>query len=343
MLFRIEHETVLAYNSPVFEHVFELRMAPVSDDDQTSLGYRLRVSPLAPSTPYRDGHGNRVELITVLAPCQKIVVKATSFVRTHRRFASDRLEGVRVGDAGLDQPGVVDALDYTGFTTLVDSGPWLDARVEELGPVHELPLEQYLHRVTGLIKSHVKYEKKRTEAGTPASAALALGAGVCQDFSHLFLAICRRMGVPARYVSGYIHQPGEIESHAWVQVWAGATQGWIDYDPTHSCLVADDHVVVAVGRDYSDVPPNRGAWRGAATESIQVAVRVEAVPRLPADWIDADSLPLTLRDTGGTSGSGGRHAARPSVRQFQRLLYRQQQHQQQQESLDHGSPDRVSR
>ena len=331
MLFRIEHETVLSYDSPVFEHVFELRMAPVSDDDQTSLGYRLRISPLTPSTPYRDGHGNRVELITVLAPCQKIVVRATSFVRTHRRPSSDRLVGVRVGDAGSDQPGVVDALDYIGFTTLVDSGPWLDSLVKEMGSVHELSLERYLYKVTALIKSHVKYEKKRTEAGTPASAALALGAGVCQDFSHLFLAICRRMGVPARYVSGYIHQPGEIESHAWVQVWAGATQGWIDFDPTHNCLVADDHVVVAVGRDYSDVPPNRGAWRGEATESIHVAVRVESVPRLPADWIDADSLPLAVavRDSGGGGGSAARNAPRPSARQFHRMLYRQQQHQQQ--------------
>jgi hypothetical protein len=97
-------------------------------------------------------------------------------------------------------------------------------------------------------------------------------------------------------------------------------------------LVADDHVVVAVGRDYSDVPPNRGAWRGEATESIQVAVRVESVPRLPADWIDADSLPLAVavRDSGGGGGSAARNAPRPSARQFHRMLYRQQQHQQQQ-------------
>ena len=143
----------------------------------------------------------------------------------------------------------------------------------------------------------------------------------------------RKLGIPCRYVSGYINQPGEIESHAWVQVWAGAAQGWVDYDPTHSCLVADDHVVVAVGRDYADVPPNRGAWRGNAKESIQVGVRVQSVARLPADWIDADSLPMAItgRETTG-GGDGGRRQGRPSVRQFQRMLYRQQQHQQQQQS-----------
>jgi len=330
MLLRIEHETVLSYDSPVFEHVFELRMAPVSDDDQTSLGYRLRVSPLVPSTPYRDGNGNRVELITVLSPCQKITVRATSFVRTHRRPASERIAEVRVVDAGSDQPGALDALDYLGFTSLVDRGPWLDSLVSELGSSGDWPLEAFVGKVTALIKSRVKYEKSRTEAGTPASEALKLGAGVCQDFSHLFIAVCRRIGIPCRYVSGYINQPGEIESHAWVQVWSGAAQGWVDYDPTHSCLVGDDHVVVAIGRDYGDVPPNRGAWRGDAKESIQVGVRVQAVPRLPADWIDADSLPLAITGREPSGGGGSRRQGRPSVRQFQRMLYRQQQHQQQQ-------------
>lgn len=331
MLLRIEHETVLSYDSPVFEHVFELRMAPVSDDDQTSLGYRLRVSPLVPSTPYRDGNGNRVELITVLSPCQKITVRATSFVRTHRRPASERIAEVRVVDAGFDQPGALDALDYLGFTSLVDRGPWLDGLVAELGSSGDWPLEAFVGKVTALIKSRVKYEKSRTEAGTPASEALKLGAGVCQDFSHLFIAVCRRIGIPCRYVSGYINQPGEIESHAWVQVWAGAAQGWVDYDPTHSCLVGDDHVVVAIGRDYVDVPPNRGAWRGDAKESIHVGVRVQAVPRLPADWIDADSLPLAITGREASGGGGSRRQGRPSVRQFQRMLYRQQQHQQQQQ------------
>lgn len=332
MLLRIEHETVLSYDSPVFEHVFELRMAPVSNDDQTSLGYRLRVSPLVPSTPYRDGNGNRVELITVLAPCQKITVRATSFVRTHRRPGLERIGDIHLVDAGADQPGALDALDYCSFTSLADNGPWLNDLVTKLGSSGDWPLEVFFRKTTELIKSLVKYEKSKTEAGTPASEALKLGAGVCQDFSHLFICICRKLGVPCRYVSGYIHQPGEIESHAWVQVWAGASQGWVDYDPTHSCLVADDHVVVAVGRDYADVPPNRGAWRGNAKESIQVGVRVQSVPRLPADWIDADSLPLAItgRESGG-GGGGGRRQGRPSVRQFQRMLYRQQQHQQQQE------------
>jgi len=108
----------------------------------------------------------------------------------------------------------------------------------------------------------------------------------------------------------------------------------VDYDPTHSCLVGDDHVVVAIGRDYGDVPPNRGAWRGDAKESIQVGVRVQAVPRLPADWIDADSLPLAITGRDPSGGGGSRRQGRPSVRQFQRMLYRQQQHQQQQVSRD---------
>ena len=120
-----------------------------------------------------------------------------------------------------------------------------------------------------------------TTARTPVSEALALGRGVCQDFAHLFLGACRGLGLPARYVSGYVNHPGEIATHAWCQVWAGDRVGWVDVDPTRGEFVADDYVVTAVGRDYSDVPPNRGLWKGRAEETITVSVKVEPVDRVP--------------------------------------------------------------
>jgi transglutaminase-like putative cysteine protease len=116
------------------------------------------------------------------------------------------------------------------------------------------------------------------------SEALALGCGVCQDFAHLFLGACRGLGLPARYVSGYVRDLGELATHAWCQVWAGEQAGWVDVDPTQGKIVGDEHVVTAVGRDYADVPPNRGVWKGKAEETINVAVLVELVERLPPDW-----------------------------------------------------------
>src|SRR5690606_27691565 len=132
-----------------------------------------------------------------------------------------------------------------------------------------------LIRLIAAVRGRMNYEKKVTTAQTPVSEALTLGQGVCQDFAHLFIGVCRSLGLPARYVSGYLKHPGEIETHAWAQVWAGERVGWVDVDPTHAELVSDDHVVTAVGRDYSDVPPNRGVWKGQAEEAITVAVTVE--------------------------------------------------------------------
>ena len=125
------------------------------------------------------------------------------------------------------------------------------------------------------------YEKKVTTARTPVGEALRLGRGVCQDFAHLFLAACRGIGLPARYVSGYIHQPGEVATHAWCQVWTGKS-GWLDIDPTRGTFAGDDYIKIAVGRDYSDVPPNRGVWKGRAEETISVSVKVEPIDRVPA-------------------------------------------------------------
>lgn len=329
MLLRIEHETVLSYSEPVFEHVFEVRMAPVSNDDQTSLGYRLQVSPVAPTTPYRDGHGNRVELITLLPPCRKIVVRATSFVRTHRREAITRLNGTKLSSALFSADCPVETLDYLGHSQLADGGKWLDNVSANLSVSPETTLADLIDQMFAAISSSVRYEKSSTSAGTKASEAMAMGCGVCQDFSHIFIALCRKIGLPARYVSGYIHEPGEIATHAWVQIWGGSHVGWLDIDPTHRSYVGDDHVQVGFGCDYADVPPNRGSWRGQAEENIQVSVRVEPVSRLPADWIDSESLPFKgFSAESGTLGLRG--TGRLANRHYQKILYRQQQQQQQQ-------------
>jgi transglutaminase-like putative cysteine protease len=135
------------------------------------------------------------------------------------------------------------------------------------------------------IPKTLKYENNVTSAYTPLSEPLDLGRGVCQDFAHLFLGTVRALGLPARYVSGYVEGPGELATHAWCQVWAGR-HGWVDIDPTRETIVTDHHVVTALGRDYADVPPNRGVWRGRADETIAVTVKVEPLERMPAEWSD---------------------------------------------------------
>ncbi len=280
MLLRINHETSLSYTAPVAETVLEVRMAPPSDEDQTALSYRLRITPRAPVTSFRDGFGNRVDLFNVATPYRELVIHATSFVRTHRRPGLSRLERVGWPPEG---PTAIEAVEFLQPSPLVDRSEALDECVKRISPMTG-SMAEVVRRAMDALGRRLKYEKRVTTTRTPVSEALALGRGVCQDFAHLFVGICRGLGLPARYVSGYVNHPGEIATHAWCQVWAGSGVGWIDVDPTRGEFPADDYVVIAVGRDYSDIPPNRGVWIGKAQETIAVSVKVDPVDRVPQEW-----------------------------------------------------------
>lgn len=341
MLLRIHHETKLSYSKPVSETVFETRMAPRSDEDQTAQSYRLRIAPQAPVSSYRDGFGNRVDLFNVTTPYRELMIQATSFVRTHRRPGRDRL--ARIAWPG-EAPVAVEAAEFLQPSPLVDRGAGLDAFVADLPPPSGT-LAEVVTRMKAAVRGRIRYEPKVTTTRTPVSEVLALGRGVCQDFAHLFVGCCRALGLPARYVSGYVNHPGEIATHAWCQVWGGGAVGWVDVDPTSGGFPDDDYVLVAVGRDYSDIPPNRGVWMGRAEETIAVAVKVEPVDRVPLEWNEWDPLP-SWRDFGQAQAQRlGPHAvqvqrqtypAYPNQRDRTRRL-RQQQGQQQQSVATIGS------
>ncbi len=280
MLLRVSHETRLNYSEPVSETIFEVRKAPQSDEDQTVLGYRLRTAPKGSVTSYRDGFGNRVELFNVAEPYQELQVVANSYVRTHRRWGEARLSSVPWPG---EQPPAIDALEFLQPSPLISPGQALNAFVETL-PEPSGSLADVAQRLWEAVSGRLEFEKKVTSAKSPVSEALDHGRGVCQDFAHLYIGACRAIGLPARYVSGYVCQPGELATHAWCQIWAGENIGWADIDPTHRVFAGDGHIVTAVGRDYSDVPPNRGLWRGKSEESITVNVKVEPIDRMPPQW-----------------------------------------------------------
>lgn len=325
MLLRIHHETKLTYTAPVTETVLEVRMAPPSDEDQTNLGYRLRVTPNAPVTSYRDCAGNRVDLFNLLVRYTELTIRATSIVRTHRRPAEDRLAGVPWPEAGA--PEAIEALEYLAPSRLVGRGPALDGFVAGL-PRTFPDLRSGVAALMDAVRGRLKYEKKVTTARTPVGQALELGRGVCQDFAHLFLGACRGLGLPARYVSGYVHGPGELATHAWCQVWAGAA-GWVDVDPTRGAFVGDEHVVIGIGRDFLDVPPNRGVWKGQADETIAVAVQVEAIERAPSDWAEWP-IQAPWSPYASTQSQVQRRRNGPMSQSQSQGGYRQQQSQQQQ-------------
>ena len=324
MLLRVQHETKLSYSEPISETVFEVRMAPPSDEDQTNLGYHLRTTPSAPVTIYRDGFGNRVDLFNVLTTYQELVIRATSIVRMHQGASSEeRLAGVSRDFQG-DDFRTAQTIEYLQPSPLVNRSPELDSFLAEMPPL-EGTLEDVVRHLMTYVRSRLAYEKKVTTARTPVGEALRLGRGVCQDFAHLFLGACRGIGLPARYVSGYIHQTGEVATHAWCQVWGGRG-GWVDVDPTHGSFPTNGHVTIAIGRDYSDVPPNRGVWKGRAREAISVSVKVDQIDRVPSEWTEWSMSEAPWSPTSWLQSQ--RQSQR--VKLSNQLAYRQQQGQQQQ-------------
>ncbi len=335
MLLQIQHETKLAYSEPVSETVFDVRMAPPSDEDQTSLGYRLRIIPSAPVTIYRDGFGNRVDLFNILAAYSELIIRATSIVRTHRGPMPESRLGGLVWGGDPTEFHALETVEYLLDSPLIKHSPELDEFVRGL-PRPEGPLIDVIDQLTASVRSRLVYEKKVTTARSPVSEALELGRGVCQDFAHLFVGACRGIGLPARYVSGYIYQPGEVATHAWCQIWTGRS-GWVDVDPTVGTFVGDDYVKIAVGRDYSDVPPNRGVWKGRADETIGVSVNIEPIERVPADWSDWS----TVQAPWSVASWIQSQTRLQRVKLNPKAGYRQQQGQQQQEEASPRGSHRV--
>src|SRR5262249_41907320 len=148
-----------------------------SDDDQTVLGYRLTVQPSAPATAYRDGFGNRVDMFNLLLPCQEVVIRATSYVRTHRRPVAARLAG-----AELSNWAALEAIEFLQPSPLVARSAQLEESVAQLPPAHA-SVQGELEQLSEAVRKRLRYEKKVTTARTPVAEALRLGCGVCQDFA----------------------------------------------------------------------------------------------------------------------------------------------------------------
>lgn len=286
MIIEIQHETCLAYSDPVTESLAEFRMEPISDQNQSCRSFHLSVSPGSELFRYQDGFGNRVHHFNVLSSCQKLRVVAASVVETHP-IPSPLLE------SRATYPINLAALDVSGYGFLTLSGPvrptpLLEPLLERLKPTPGERLAEFVLEVADYIGNNFTYARDVTLATSPIDDLLTQGQGVCQDFTHLMIAILRSYEIPARYVSGYIHRPNkDSQSHAWCEVWLPEA-GWCAIDPTNRLADNDGFVKVAVGRDFSDVSPNKGVYHGRAEECIFVRVETRLLDRLPAlSWQEA--------------------------------------------------------
>src|SRR5437764_4774362 len=173
-----------------------------------------------------------------------------------------------------------------------------------------------------LVNTRFEYRRGITTAASPITHILEHGGGVCQDFTHLMIGLARALRIPARYVSGLVHPDQEryrgfTQTHAWCEL-LFPSAGWVGFDPTNNCLVGGNFVKVALGRDYRDVPPNKGQYTGGGKETIDVAVHTEVLKEIPPELAAerVQSLPVPVYPEGPA---------------FHRELINQQQEQQQQE------------
>jgi transglutaminase-like putative cysteine protease len=280
MIIEVQHETRFAYSDPVTESLTEVRMEPISDADQSCRSFHLAISPPAEVFRYQDGYGNRAHHFNLLRPHDQVTILAAGIVETHPRprdLAATRA-AYPVDLGGVD----LAVLDYLRFRGPVRPTPRLAPLVEALRPQPGTPLGEVAAAVSRHIHSHFEYARDVTLASSPIDDVLGQGKGVCQDFTHLMIALLRSFAIPARYVSGYIHRPNkDSQSHAWCEVWL-PDLGWLGIDPTNDRVVDDHFVKVAGGRDFTDVPPNKGIFRGRAQESIFVRVETRELERLPS-------------------------------------------------------------
>jgi transglutaminase-like putative cysteine protease len=265
MKLEIFHRTNYRYSGPIAETVMEVRLRPMDGNGQRCLEFELDVSPGIEPRSYRDGYGNNVHYFNLVRPHTRVSITSRSVVET-------------AGEADAD-PGEDLVQDFLRFRSPVNDAPGVHEMASRFaiadagsGP----QVEQALDDLTRSISQDFTYDRAVTNVYTSVDDVLALRAGVCQDFAHLFIAVARAMGVPARYVSGYIHLRGDrgttTASHAWAEGWVPG-KGWVGYDATHPVRVSAHHVRLAVGRDYTDAAPTRGIYVGSSTGTMQVTVR----------------------------------------------------------------------
>ncbi len=289
MIYDIVHDTIFEYAYPVSVSHQLLRLAPRESPRQKPLHNRLIVEPAPVVRKTRnDFFGNEITYMTVQTPHASLTIRSTSKVEVQRVDAALFNLGPSWEDvaATLDPPTNKAALEASVFAF---ASPYIEFDDDVNAFAHETftPNKALLPAVmelTAKIYNEFVYEGGVTDVWTPVSEVLANRRGVCQDFAHLEIAALRSLGLPARYMSGYLlthpaagkeRLVGADASHAWVSVWC-PDFGWVEFDPTNNVMPSDEHIVLAWGRDYGDVSPTTGMIVGGGAHTVEVRVSVES-------------------------------------------------------------------
>lgn len=271
---RVVHSTGYAYKSPVTASFNEARLTPRSDSRQNVILNRVETVPATRNYRYVDYWGTAVTAFDLHAPHTELEVTSSSVVETD----AEQLPDDEVTWEDLQSEAVVDRFDEVLAPTRYTPE---SKRIRRVGQriIKDHPPREAVTAAANWVHSELTYLAGTTGVHSSGLDALREGKGVCQDFAHLTLILLRSMGIPSRYVSGYLHPKRNAaigdtidgQSHAWVQAWTG---GWWNYDPTNDAAINEQYVSVGVGRDYSDVSPLKGIYSGEGSTDLDVVVEI---------------------------------------------------------------------
>lgn len=271
MRYDILHRTRYTYATPVRDSFNDVRLQPLPIPEQTVESFILKVLPATRLTHFKDFYSNWIQHFEIIEPHSQLMIEASSRVVTHPLppLPEEKLCSFeQIKEAANIERG----FDYLMESRYVEMSPeaWklaLDATVGlDDAWLTALALMRFVH-------GYLKYEPASTHAHTHMSEVLRDRRGVCQDFAHLMLGLCRLLKIPARYVSGYLATENASATHAWVEIYLPG-RGWRGLDPTHNCQIGETYIKLGNGRDYGDVPPVSGNYRGTRERKMEVEVKI---------------------------------------------------------------------
>jgi transglutaminase-like putative cysteine protease len=286
--FSIRHLTKFHYSNMISESVMETRMHPRSDSNQRCLSFSLSVSPRCRVFSYRDHLGNNAHHFDIPIEHTQLVIVAEALVEQQ---SLGELPHFLSGDAWKQLDALVAEGDYWEMllpSEFAKPTPALMGLVDLFDVRRRDDPLMLLHELNGRLYSYFNYLPRSTRVDSPIDEAIESRNGVCQDFAHTMIALVRHLGIPCRYVSGYLYH-GELNTdrsisdatHAWIEAFLPHL-GWVGFDPTNNLVTHERHIRTAIGRDYADVPPTRGIYRGRSDSELYVAVQVTAFDQAPA-------------------------------------------------------------
>ena len=280
MKLQVTHRTHYTYASPVRESFNEVRLRPVTNEHQVCDSFLLKVLPAAKLSHYTDFHANIIHFFEMPSPHSTLIVESSAKVTTKAITTHPEMSPVpfsRLAESGRSER----CFDFLQESTYVEKSPeaWRLALDVTAGrdDVWGAACAIMAH-----IHSHFTYTPNLTSVHTHMRDVLADSRGVCQDFAHVMLGLCRALHIPALYVSGYLYNGprdqliGSQASHAWCEIFVPGL-GWCGLDPTNNQPTDERYIKLAIGRDYADVPPVRGHYKGTTDRKMDVEVHVEEI------------------------------------------------------------------